>query len=203
MRYIVLFALLVTAGATLCPGSGCCAPPILALGTAVVDGHYGEWHLANDFFAYMYRGGDSTKVAESRLYLRYDCATGVAYALVLCEPGVIGYVDPAEDGDAWIAIDTHTKKVVNMDSGNDGVPPDFAWIGLGFDGNPQHALGYEASFYATRLTNVIFVHIDVWDEELQTSALVGHPGLGAEVVIQCVPNATQGASFGAIKALYR
>lgn len=178
------------------------APPQPSLGTALVDGQYGEWDLANDFFANMYRAGDSTKAAESKLYLRYDCATGTAYALVLCEPGVVGCVDSSE-ADAWIAIDLHNRKVVNRNSVNDGIPPDFAWVGRGFDGNPQHAQGYEASFYATSAAYMIFVHIDVWDEELQTSALVGHPKAGAQLLIPCVPNAIEPTTFGAIKALYR
>jgi len=198
---VLLSMAAVAGGAGLGPDAA--ASPIPTIDAAVVDGRYGEWDLASDFFAYMYRAGDSAKVAESRLYLRFDCVTGIAYALVLCEPGVIGYADPTQESDAWIALDVHSEKVVSIFSGNDGIPPDFAWVGRGYDGDLNHALGYEASFYASSLTHMIFVHIDVWDEELQTSALVGHPQVGAELLLPCVSNALRGTSFGAIKALYR
>ena len=97
MKYIRMLGLLsaVAITAPLATTPAVAASPIPASGAALVDGQYGEWALARDFFAYMYRAGDSTKVAESKLYLRYDCANGVAYALVLCEPGVISLYRPA------------------------------------------------------------------------------------------------------------
>src|SRR4030042_1777453 len=98
--YATLFAVMVNSA--LVPTTARAVAPMPTVGTAVIDGNYSEWDLANDFFSYMYRAGDSTKVAESRLYLRYDCATRIAYALVLCQPGVIGYVESPDEVDAWI-----------------------------------------------------------------------------------------------------
>jgi len=48
------------------------APPQPTYGVANVDGNIGEWDLANDFFANMYRAGKTDKEIESKLYLRYD-----------------------------------------------------------------------------------------------------------------------------------
>jgi hypothetical protein len=169
-------------------------PPQPTFGTAVVDGQYGEWNLVNDFFANMYRAGDSTKVLESKLYLRYNCATNTVYALVLAESGVIGYTDSLST-DAWIAIDQHNTKVVNQNAGNDGIPPDFAWIARGFDGDPRHVLGYEASF--------TLLPLEIWDATTQTSATIGHPKSGPPLEIPSLPSAVEPATFGAIKSLYR
>ena len=66
-------------------GPASAAPPVPTFGTAVVDGNIDEWDLINDFFANMHRAGDPDKVVESKLYLRYDCATNTMYALVLTE----------------------------------------------------------------------------------------------------------------------
>jgi hypothetical protein len=202
MRYSVLLfvaAVVVGLGSSVATAT----PPIPTLGTAVVDGQYGEWDLTNDFFANMYRTGDSTKALESKLYLRYDCETATQYVLVLCEPGIPGYIDSTATT-SWIAIDNHNAKFVNEMSGDDGVPPDFAWVGRGYDGNPQHMQGFEASFYLMAGTCMIFASMDVWDDDFQqTSCLVGHPWTGAELVIPCAPTATEATSFGAIKALYR
>ena len=51
--------------------------------TATVDGNPNEWDLTNDFFADMYRAGNSSKVIQSKLYLRYDPSTSTLYVLVL------------------------------------------------------------------------------------------------------------------------
>ena len=121
-------------------------PPQPTYGTAVVDGTYAEWDLTGDFFANMYRAGDLSKKLESKLYLRYDCDTHTVYALVLMEDSIPAVIDPSNK--AWIAIDTQSNKVVQSDSGNNGTPPDFAWIGVNFDGNSTHAQGYEALVHA-------------------------------------------------------
>lgn len=110
-----------------------------AYGVAVVDGDPGEWNLTADFFADMYRAADSTKMVQSKLYLRYDCLTNNLYVLVLAEPGI-----------DILTLESHTfvklgnsVKLVSPSDGNDGTPPDFAWIGISPDGNT--ALGWEAS----------------------------------------------------------
>jgi hypothetical protein len=128
-------------------------------GTAVVDGSTGEWNLAADLFANMYRAGNPAKPLESRAYLRYDCATGTVYVLVLSEPGVptLTWAD-----DAWVKIDG--GKAV------DGTYPAFAWVGLSADG--KTARGYEASFPLAPGSYTIDIHVQVFDDnEEQTSRL--------------------------------
>ena len=116
----------------------------------------------------MYRAGDETKAVESKLYLRYDLPSETLYVLVLAEPGV-----PALtlDDDAWVAIDGINNKVVKGTSGNDGTPPDFAWI------NPSNgeADGYEASFKISPdpEPRTLMVHVQVYNDcESQTSKTI-------------------------------
>ena len=67
------------------PSLALAAAPYPTLGTAVVDGAYGEWDLVADFFADMYRAGDDGKATESKLYLRYDVSSETVFVLVLEE----------------------------------------------------------------------------------------------------------------------
>jgi hypothetical protein len=182
--------------------SAAAVPPQPSQGTAVVDGEYCEWSLPVDFFANMYRAGRPEKPLESKLYLRYDCVGKTMYALVLAEPGVIGRIDSLETT-AWIAIGTHNRKAVNELAGNDGVPPDFAWVARAFDGDPWHVLGYEASFPLEPGGYIIIAHMDVWDATRQTSATTGFPGSGPQLEVHCPTNAIEAATLGAIKALFR
>jgi hypothetical protein len=176
------------------------APPYPSAGTAAVDGYDSEWNLTNDFFADMYRAGDSTKVVESKLYLRYDCISNTMYVLVVEEPGVIGYIDSLATT-SWIAIDAQNHKVVNENAGIDGVPPDFAWIDRGYDGNVQHVHGYEASFTIVPGSYTIIAHTDIWDVTTQTSATSGFPKRGLEIL--ALPSALEAATLGGLKALFR
>ena len=138
-----------------------------------VDGNYGEWDLTDDFFANMYRAGNPAKELESKAYLRYDCARNTMYVLVLTEPGVNALASGWESA-AWAAIGSVSNKVYTGMSGNDGVPPDFAWVGLSADG--LTALGYEASFQLDTGSWCIIVHIQVFDSDAsQTSATAGSP----------------------------
>jgi len=178
------------------------APPTPTYGTANVDGNSGEWNLVQDFFSLMYRAGNPNKPVESRAYLRYNCTTQTMYVLVLMEPNSIGYIDPNAQT-AWVAINAQNNKVVTENSGDDGIPPDFQWIGQGYDGNPQHVRGYEASFpLAPGSYNIIF-HVDVIDPSgAQTSASPGFPGTGPALVIDCTTGA-HGTSWGSLKLIYR
>jgi hypothetical protein len=147
------------------PSIGLAAYPYPTIGTATVDGAYGEWDLTDDFFANMYRAGkdDAQHPVESKLYLRYDPPTETLYLLVLTEPGVLG-LKLADD--AWAAIDGISNKKVNGNSGNDGTPPDFAWV------NPTNGNvdGFEASFKLAIGEYELIVHIQVFDDaEAQTS----------------------------------
>ncbi|MFZ1948278.1 MAG: hypothetical protein WAW06_12080 [bacterium] len=195
-----LIPALAMAWAVAVPLAATAASPEPSSGVAVVDGSYSEWNLTTDFFADMYRAGDTTKVVESKLYLRYDCVNNTLYALVLEVPGVIGYIDLTAVT-SWIAVDGISRKVVNEVSGNDGIPPDFAWIDRGYDGNLQHVRGYEASFTLVPGSYEIIAHTDVWDTKSQTSATSGFPKRGLVILTQ--PSAVEPSTFGLIKALYR
>ncbi len=52
------------------PLAASAVPPNPTFGTAVVDGQYGEWNIANEFFSNMYRAGDSTKAVVAKVQLR-------------------------------------------------------------------------------------------------------------------------------------
>jgi uncharacterized repeat protein (TIGR01451 family) len=101
-----------------------------------------------------------------------------------------------EPDNAWIAIDGAANKVVNGNSGNDGTPPDFAWIGQGFDGDANHARGWEASFSLAEGSYRILAHTNVLDDgESQTSAVDRKTNqAGIVLVVTC------GASVPAVEA---
>jgi len=167
--------------------------------TANVDGDPSEWDLTQDFFANMYRAGNPTKPLEAKAYARYDCLTQTMYILVLAEPGIPVLVD----GDHWIAIGSQANKVVGDSSGDDGVAPDFAFVGVNYDGDPNHARGYEASFpLAAPGDYEIIIHTNVFDDGVtQTGATTGFPGDGIPIHIACTPVATESATWGAVKSL--
>jgi len=176
-------------------------PPTPSSGTAVVDGNPGEWNLVADFFTNMYRAGNPTKPIESKAYLRYDCLTHTMFVLVLTVPNVPAYID-SDAVTAWVAIDNQSNKVVNEISGNDGIPADFEWIGRNYDGNNQHALGYEASFPLAEGSYNIITHIDVEDGGgAQTSASPGFPGTGPPLIIACDPVPTVTSTWSGVKSL--
>jgi hypothetical protein len=153
-------------------------PPEPTYASANVDGNPAEWDLTNDFFADMYRAGDPNKQVESKLYLRYDCQTQTLYALVLVEQGVT--VLPQPD-DAFIKLGNATK-LVDGNYGDDGTPPDFAWITQ----NSTY-FGFEAStpLAPGSYTN-LNVHVQVSDEGSQTSAVADRAIL---LDILCTPQA--------------
>lgn len=148
-------------------------PPEPTYGSADVDGEFGEWDLGGDFFADMYRAGNPGKPVESKLYLRYDCGSSTLYVLVLAEPGVRVAVIP---DDAFVKI--NGSKLVGGGSGDDGIPPDFAWV----DSDGTTALGWEASCYLDEGSFDFDVHTNVYDDGLQTSAVAGR---SIELVIDC------------------
>ena len=149
-----------------------------------VDGYYiDEWDLTDDFFADMYRAGKTDKPLESKAYLRYDCVPNTLYVLVLTEPGVPALAAGWESS-AWAAIGSISNKVYTGMSGNDGIPPDFAWVGLSGDG--LYASGYEASFQLDPGDWKIIIHIEVLDDSAsQTSATIGFPKELIDLNIVC------------------
>lgn len=120
------------------PAMRAAAPPQPTYGSAVVDGSASEWNLTNDFFADMYEASNPAKDVLSKLYLRYDCATGVLYVLVLAVSGVkIKVNTPA--GEHYVKLQNNL--LVSDTSGNNGTPPDFQFINT----NGVLADGWEAS----------------------------------------------------------
>lgn len=170
------------------------SPPVPTFGTATVDGDAGEWNLAEDgsgdFFANMWRAGDSQKPnpsIDAKLYLRYDCENEILYALVLGETGPV--LELPDDN--FIKLGNSTKLVDGTDN-NDGTPPDFAWINL----NDGEAEGWEASVSLAEGTyNNLNVHAQIFaDEEEQTAAVDGR---AIDLEVLCEPNAVELTSFTA------
>ena len=176
-------------------------PPQPFYGTATVDGLTNDWTLVSDFFANMHRAGKIDKELESKLYLRYDCSTATMFALILTEPGIPAIVD---NNTAWIAIDTQSNKVVIGITGDDGFTPDFAWVGPGYDGDPLHALGYEASFFLGQGNYEIIAHVNVFDDgNQQTSGTIGFPSSGPDLEVECLTVPTAPTTWSGLKAIYR
>jgi len=160
-------------------------PPIYA---PTVDGSIDEWDLTNDFFANMYRAFKPDMPVETTLYLRYDCYAGVMYALVY----TAGDWPVLVDGDEWFAVGGINNKVSFID---------FAWVDQGYDGNSNHAKGWEASFSISPGSYAIWAHTNIDDGGLQTS---GTEKAGISLVLDCtVPSAVTLSSFVARARLNR
>jgi hypothetical protein len=136
-----------------------------------VDGNPSDWDLQADYFADMYRAAKPSKPVESTLYLRYDCGQGVMYVLVLAVDGVPALVQPA---DAYVKIaEFGNSTIVDGNSGSDGTAPDFSWVDQGYDGDSNHARGWEGSFSIAQGDYTINAHVQVLDDgAAQTSAVV-------------------------------
>lgn len=146
----------------ICTGLSVPETPTVSQGGGLVDGDYTDWDLDTDFFANMYRAGNPDKAVESKLYLKYDETTETLYSLVLSEPGVPVLELP---DDAFMKIDG--IKQSDGTFGNDGVPPDFAWI---YDG--ETLIGWESSTPLQDGNYALNVHTQVYDDgEAQTSAV--------------------------------
>jgi uncharacterized repeat protein (TIGR01451 family) len=155
------------------------APPGTTFDTASVDGNVGEWTDA-DFFADMYRAGDPTKQVESKLYLRYDCTTKVLYARV----AVVGNVTIKADlpSDSFIKLGNPIK-LVDGNSGDNDIAPDFAWVGL--MNNGTIATGWEASTpLAEGSYSNLNIHAQVESGGSQTSAVAGR---AIPLLLNCPP----------------
>ena len=156
------------------------APPEPTYGSATVDGNTAEWNLAappaaTDFFSDMLRAGGNggQTTVESKLYMRYDCQTHVAYALVLTEqPDVT--LDTT--GDQFVKFGV--TKQVDATAGNDGTAPDFAYVL-----SNGTAIGWEASFpVAEGVYTDLNVHAQVLHGGSQTSAV---PGRAIQLTLNC------------------
>jgi hypothetical protein len=133
----LLFTFVMVFVALLLPTYTTAAPPMPIYSSADVDGVATEWNLATDFYADMYEAGNPSHAVLAKLYLRYHCPTNVLYALVLPEPG---FQIVANGADAFLKLGNSTT-LVNGSSGDNGIAPDFQWIGL----SGGFAAGWEAS----------------------------------------------------------
>ena len=173
----------ILVGAFLFPAVASAAAPNPIPGKAIVDGKYKEWNLENDFFANMYRAGDSTKTLEAISYVRYDCDTNTVYVLVLRNPQINDPILVAgNETFSWTKIDPPGSPEYDGNTGNNGIPPDFAWVGLSPDG--KTAQGYEASFILGPGTYRIVIHTEVLgDNAMQTAATIGFPRTGTAFIL--------------------
>ena len=154
-------------------------------GSATVDGATGDWSLGADFFANMTPGGSGSAVL-AKLYLRYDCDDEVLYALVLAEDGEkILQKDPTSSGDdfseSYLQIDG-SGKAVHGGSGNDGTPPDFAFV------NPDGdvAGGFEASVSLAPGSHTLRAHVLIADDsEEEGYVAVDTAGRTVDLDIEC------------------
>ncbi|XOF34201.1 MAG: hypothetical protein ACL93V_02580 [Candidatus Electrothrix sp. YB6] len=123
--------------------------------TAVIDGSFDEWDLANDISFPMHEAGQLSKTHFSNAYLRYDCNSKTMSVLVLDKdiPGSSVMNDgnyPNKTADnAWVKVDGFNGNMVDGrdDNGGNptGNPPEFSWIAP--DGVEQSTLlGWEGSF---------------------------------------------------------
>jgi hypothetical protein len=135
IRRWVALALLITA--LLLPTTAQAIAPFPVYASADVDGNAGEWNLATDFYADMYEAGNPDNAVLAKIYVRYHCPTNVLYALVLPQPG---FQIVATGAEAFIKLGNSTV-LVNGNSGDNGIAPDFQWIGL----SGGFAAGWEAS----------------------------------------------------------
>jgi hypothetical protein len=154
------------------------AAPNPSSGTATIDGNPGEWDLAGDFFADMTSGGAAGRPVLATLYVRYDCATEVLAGLVLVKDGEHGQQTRPEN--AYLRIDG-TGKAVSGLSGNDGTPPDFAWV------NPDgtFADGFEASISLAPGTYTLRAHILIDDDTADGYTSFDTVPRDAPLVISC------------------
>lgn len=159
-------------------------PPVPTYGAATVDGNTSEWDLNTDFFADMIKAaglGGQTDVL-SKLYLRYDCSTGVLYALVLATAGHTIDADSNSD-EHFIKLGQTTKLVDASDRPPDGTLPDFEWVGLSGDG--KTADGWEAAVsLAAGDYNNFNVHTNVDNGE---TSQVLNKGIELSISCACLP----------------
>jgi hypothetical protein len=173
-------------------------PPEPTYGTAIVDGVYNEWNLTNDFFANMYNGGNNNGKFElaSKAYIRYDASTSTVYLLVLSDTmgptdAPTGIPTITSSSDAWVALSTINSKAIFTN---------FAWVGVNYDNNPNHARGYEASFQLPYPgTYSIAIHSKVLFKNLDSTSATFGNGLFIPLVLN-PPEVTEHPSISITKS---
>ena len=154
------------------------AAPDPTYGVANVDGDPGEWDLTADFFTNMTNAGNPDQPTLANLYVRYDCDAEVLYGLVLVEDGLHGQQTRPEN--AYLRIDG-AGKLVSGESGDNGTPPDFAWV------NPDgtFADGFEGSGPLAPGTYTLRAHILIDDDSADGYAPADTVPRDAPLVVEC------------------
>ena len=164
----------------------------LVYGAAAIDGNPVEW--AGDPPALeLRRAGSPSGVLEAHGYLRYDCAENILAVYFEPVPGVSVLVDPEE---AWVKI--NGSKVVDDQSGDDGVAPDFAYV----NSDGTYADGWEANLPLSPGTYSIAVHSNVLGDGVPGDGETAGGGEN-ELVIDCTPTAVEMVSFTATYERFR
>ncbi len=167
---VILVVALLSVSASLVGAADPPQPTYVPPGSTAVDGDPGEWNLDVDYFADLYKDANPAEPVLSHLYLRYDCAAGMLYALVLVNPSLAA--DPPLTMDTSSAqshkISWMSQLLVDGTSyPQDGQPPDLAWI---VDENDA-VIGWEASFLFPEGTYTAFdVQVRVWYDGVSTLA---------------------------------
>lgn len=173
----------VLLSALIAPAAALAASP--SEGSATVDGATGDWSFGADFFANMTPGGSGSNVL-AKLYLRYDCDAEVLYALVLAEDGQkILQEDPTGDAgdltESYLQIDG-SGKAVHGGSGNNGTPPDFAFV----DPDGDVADGFEASASLEPGSHTLRAHALVADDSQEDGYVaIDTAGRTVDLDIEC------------------
>ena len=147
-------------------------------GLAYIDGDSSEWDVEEDFFIDMHQAWKLDKPLLSKMYVRYHCPSNTLNVLVLAVEDYPITTQPEEASQHWITIDGN--QMVDEGDINNTELPLFKYVEVGFDGNPNHARGWEAAFtlgegaFEMNETYQIKAHTLVWmDGEWQTSGM-GH-----------------------------
>ncbi len=163
--------------AVIAPASFAAAPNPSA-GSVSVDGDTGDWSLGADFFADMTDAGRVDQPVRAKLYLRYDCDVEVLYGLVLAQGDEKGLQTRPDE--AYIRIDG-TGKLMSATYGDDGTPPDFAWV----NGDGTLADGWEASGSLEPGTYTVRAHILIVDDSADGYTPMDPIGGAVPLVIDC------------------
>jgi hypothetical protein len=153
------------------------AAPNPSLGSATVDGATGDWSLGADLFSDMNDGVDGHPV-RAKFYARYDCDTEALFGLVLVQGGEKARQDRPDE--AYITIDG-SGKLTDPSDGNDGTPPDFAWV----NGDGTLADGWEASGPLAPGSYTIRVHVLVADNSADGYTPMDLIGRNVALEIDC------------------
>lgn len=173
----------------------------------VVDGAYSEWDTTNvpafvtglpgdsngssDFVSDLWNASDSTKpnaVVLSRLFMRYDCSTNIAYFLVLSESNTDGL-----DTSGNQMVKEGTTVILDKNTASTATNDQFAYV---YQAGMTNPLGWEGSVPLTEGEHTLWVHAQVWYNG--NTATAGSDGKSYLLSLSCpTPQAVQVAAFTA------